>query len=346
VVYAVRHPQTGELSTSICSRTRLLERASGDVEYARAVASGTAPPARVSGTVTLGHDSLQPQRRPPPRPLAGVSVTLDRSGVSVSAVTGKDGTFEFDGLEPGKYTARVDMPDGYYSYGLPREVELRDARACVELDIALFFNGRVAGRIVNARERPVAGLTVELTVRAGIDQPYGPRRLRTTTRADGSYEFTRVPPGRYIIGINTQLDREGQVPGARAFLPGVRQPAAAREIVLSGGERVRADDFVLPADVRYVPLAGVVFDADGVPVGGVRVYLKGSAGEDYILTEPSLTDANGRFTIAALDGREYLVFAERSTPGERGGRLEVSDQVMVAPTETSPPLVLRLRRKY
>jgi hypothetical protein len=126
----------------------------------------------------------------------------------------------------------------------------------------------------------------------------------------------------------------------------VRQPAAAREIVLSGGERVRADDFVLPADVRYVPLAGVVFDADGVPVGGVRVYLKGSAGEDYILTEPSLTDANGRFTIAALDGREYLVFAERSTPGERGGRLEVSDQVMVAPTETSPPLVLRLRRKY
>jgi protocatechuate 3,4-dioxygenase beta subunit len=346
LVYASRHSQTGELSTSICSRTRPIATASDDIEYGRAVTTGNAPPARVSGRVTVGSDSLQSlSRRPPSRPLAGVTLLLDRAGSSRPAVTGDDGTFEFEGLEPGKYSVRIAIPDGYYSSGFPRDLELRDTRACAEVDAVLLFDGRVAGRVVDAQQRPVPGLTVELTVRTGIDQPVGPRRLRTTTGGDGSYEFTRVPPGRFIIGINTQLDRAGQVPEARVFLPGVRESASAREIVVGGGERVRAGDFVLPADVHHIPMAGIVLDSDGSPVEGARVYLKGSQ-EDYILTEPSITDATGRFIVAALTGRGYVVFAERTRAGNGGSRLDVSDQLSVVPTEASPPLVLRLKRKY
>ncbi|HXW08675.1 MAG TPA: carboxypeptidase regulatory-like domain-containing protein [Vicinamibacterales bacterium] len=344
LVYASRDTDR-ELSTGICSRTRLLERASADLDYARTAAAGAAPPARVSGTVLVRSDSLSPRQRPSSKPTGGVRVVLERDGLSWPAVSGPDGSFAFEGLEPGKYTVRVEPGAGYYSRVFPETLELRNRHACAEVEVAVFFDGRVSGRVLDAAGRPVPGLTVELTVRTGIDQRFGPRRLRALTGPGGWYEFTQVPPGRFVVGIDTQLDRQGRVAESRVFLPGVRLPGAAVEIVVAGGAHLRAGDFRLPPEIRFVQLTGLVIDAGGVPVEAARVYLKGASGEDYILVEPSLSDSGGRFTIAALEGREYLLFAERARPGARGG-LDVSDQMPVVAAASSPPVVLRLERKY
>jgi hypothetical protein len=348
VVYATRSRDVGALSTNICTRTRPVDTGGDDIAYGRSVMADTTPPGRVTGRATVTVDSLQPQtRRPEPKPIAGVGVTLERNGRSYSGTTGEDGTFMLEGLEAGKYTVRVTAPTQYHAPGFPRELDLRDTRACADIAVALLYDGRVGGRVLNFERQPVAGLTLELTVRGALDQPYGPRRLRTTTAADGSYEFARVPPGKYVVGVNTQLDRTGGVPEGRAFLPGVRAPASARDILVGAGERVRAADFILPDDVRYAAITGVVLEPDGATVEGARVYVKGVGGEDYILTEPAVTDGRGRFTIAALAGRDCVVFAERvRSAGSGPGRLDVSDQLTTTPADASKPVILRLKRQY
>ena len=53
IVYAQRTGSSGALSVSLCSRTREVSRAAGDLDYARAVASGVPMKARISGDVDV-----------------------------------------------------------------------------------------------------------------------------------------------------------------------------------------------------------------------------------------------------------------------------------------------------
>ncbi len=122
--------------------------------------------------------------------------------------------------------------------------------------------------------------------------------------------------------------------------------AAATRVGLAAGEHLGLADFRLPADQSYVPVSGVVFDADGMPAEGARVYLKGVGEDDRIVSEPVAVDFVGRFVIAALAGTDYLLFAERSRPEGRSSRMDSTDQLRLTAVEGLKPVRLRLERRY
>jgi 5-hydroxyisourate hydrolase-like protein (transthyretin family) len=346
VVYAQRSEPGAPLTVSICSRTREVAEATADLEYARAVASGVPVQARISGDVLLGTRSLSRGPVREPRPLPDVSVRLERDGQSTRVVTGADGRFSAEGLAAGRYTATIDLPDGLYAEGWPKTIDLRDARSCAEVHATTFVDGRVTGRAVDSSGRPVAGLTVEVTAPAGLDEPLGPERLRDLTDSDGRFEIVHIPAGRFVVGINTQRNRDGALLEPRLFHPGVPALTGATRINLKAGERVALRDFVLPRDVVFVPISGIVLDADGAPAAGARVYLKGQAEADYILSEPAITDARGRFTLAAIEGRGYRLFAERPRGDASNARIDSSEQIPFTAAPTAAPFKLTLRRRY
>jgi hypothetical protein len=109
----------------------------------------------------------------------------------------------------------------------------------------------------------------------------------------------------------------------------------------AGGD-TELPDLVIPPDVRFVEIAGVVFDARRVPVEGARVYLRGPDEHDYILTAPVVTDFNGHFTIAAVAGQEYLLFAERPSRNARG-HVDSTELVRVAAPPDHSRMTLTLR---
>jgi hypothetical protein len=96
----------------------------------------------------------------------------------------------------------------------------------------------------------------------------------------------------------------------------------------------------------FVPIAGIVVDADGALIAGARVYLKGQAEADYILSEPATTDARGRFTLAALEGRGYRLFAERPRGDGSNARIDSSEQIPFTAAPAAPPFKLTLRGRY
>ena len=347
LVYARRDEGTGDLIVTLCSPTQELSRASHDLTYLRRIAAGEVVPARISGEVLLGSRRLAPVQTPlrDPRPLAGIGITLDRSGQTTRVVTGDDGRFAAEGLSRGRYDVTPELSEGLYAEGWPRTIDLPGVGSCEVLHVMVFADGRVSGRIVDASGRPVAGLTVELTVPAGLDEPPGPVRLRDLTDGDGRYEIVQVPEGRFVVGINTRQAPDG-VAEPRLFHPGVPSVARSTRVMLRAGERVTLPDFVLPRDVTYVTVTGVVVDAGGTPAAYAKVYLKGLEDSGFILSEPAVTDASGRFMLAAISGRTYRLFAERARTDTGVTRVDSSDQLPLTAAGGAPPLKLTLRRRY
>jgi len=337
----------GALRTGICSRTRALDRAHADLEYARSTAAGGAPLGRITGRVLIRTRNLA-TRRHLAHAMYGVSVTIEGAEVTVKAKTDRAGHFSVVGLQPGPYTLKVDLP-GAYRVAIDRTpVELGDIRACAAVGVSVYPDGRVAGRITDSSGKPIRGLTVDLTVpRSGPDAVASrgsPDRLQTVTADDGTYELTGVPPGRFVVGINTREDA-GASRYARVFYPGVLRSADAALVEVPAAGRVELEDFRVPATVRFVEIAGVVFDTDRVPVEGARVYLRGPEERDFILTAPVVTDLSGRFTIAGVMGQEYLVFAERPRPGDSRW-LDSTGLLPVAATPPPTRLTLTLRSQH
>ena len=330
VVYADRQ-EGGALTTSRCSGTREVEDAAADLAYARAVKQGHAPSGFIGGTVsvsarTLTGKSVGTVALPP-----AIAVTVSHDDATDTTVTER-GEFRVASRGAGTYRVSVSVPEQFYSEAPEATVTLRDTRSCANVGVALHDNGHVTGRVVDSAGRPVAGLTMDLGTTGS-----GPGR-RTVTDRDGRYTLTRIPSGRFLLSV----------PGdsLRVFFPGVTTMAAARRVAVGSGERVNLDDFRIPAHEHYTPVSGTVFDADGAPAEGARVYLKGAGEHEQIISEPVAVDFMGRFVIAARAGMDYWLFAERPRLAGRSSRADSTDQVRLTVTTGMKPLRLTLARRY
>ena len=93
------------------------------------------------------------------------------------------------------------------------------------MNLYVAHDGRVSGRLLDARGAPVAGMTISLLGAHDLDSPYQLYwYIRTLTNGDGSYELTKVPPGRYVAAINVERDMvTRQLLQPRILHPGVER---------------------------------------------------------------------------------------------------------------------------
>jgi hypothetical protein len=122
LVYAYK-TKDGRFTTTICSPTKLLQKATADLAYFKE-AEKPSTGGRIYGVAhfeTKGSDL---------KPAKGVSIALAGESQTRTAVTKEDGTFEFTNLPVGEYSvhmAGASTP--------PWKVTLRDTRACVNVNL-------------------------------------------------------------------------------------------------------------------------------------------------------------------------------------------------------------------
>jgi Carboxypeptidase regulatory-like domain len=348
LVYAHRSEGTSTLTTSVCAGTREVSDAASDLSYARSIqgtgtsdGNGGAAIGRVAGQVLLVPRTLAGAVVGLARPLADVSVVVSKDGLGEIATTSTNeaGDYSFESRGPGRYTIRVIAGDRYYSDEPAGIAELRDVRACAVVDRRLHNNGRITGRVKDAGGRPIAGLTIDLTTSIGA-----PTR-RTTTDRNGNYDFLRVPPGRFIVGVNIGPRRK-RSPRPLQLVYSSAESTAAKRVSVGAGDVVGLSDWILPAHLRFVPISGVVLDADGVPADRARVYMKGVEEDDEIVAEPAITDSSGRFVIAAVADAPYRLFAEGDRSEGEIHRIDSTDPVTLTATDRMSAVRLSLRRRY
>jgi hypothetical protein len=155
--------------------------------------------------------------------VAGVTVTLTGSDdqnnpVSQTTQTGADGSYSFTGLRPGTYDLAETPPAGDFNGATTAGsqggtagvntitgITLLPQMAGVNNDFGVLLPSSVAGFVYldanadgvkDGGEAGVAGIALTLT---GVDDLGQQVSLMTTSGADGSYAFTNLRPGNYLI---------------------------------------------------------------------------------------------------------------------------------------------------
>ena len=337
VIYATRSAGGG--LSIVCPRTREVEDAGSDLSYARDIRGGKPAPGFIGGRVLVSPLNLSGKPVAPPTPAAGITVTVARDTVSETAVTDAGGEFRVPIQARGSYRVTVDVPQRFYSSTRETVVAINDPRGCASVSAMLHDDGRVAGRVLDTKGTPVAGLTIEVGVASA-------RGVRAVTDRNGSYEVSRLPAGRYTVSIPPAPASGNGTRAVRVFHPGVDAAARATKITLTGGQRAVLPDLKLPSHQEYAAISGVVLDATGSPAEGARIYLKGAGEGERIVSEPVVADFMGRFVIAARVGVDYILFGERPRPGERSGRVDSTDPLALTAAPNMKSLRLSLHRRY
>lgn len=122
VIYAHKGPH-GTLSTNICTPTKLLSKASADLEYFKGIDAPSSG-GRVYGTAryeTKGAELVAAK---------GAAIVLKGQTRSWKALTDDKGAFEFTDVPAGEYT--ISMKGAPLT---PWKVEVRDVRACAAVNL-------------------------------------------------------------------------------------------------------------------------------------------------------------------------------------------------------------------
>ncbi len=120
VIYANKGAEA-KLSTNICTPTKLLSKASADLEYFKGI-ENPSPGGRVYGTArfeTKGSDFVAAK---------AAAIVLKGAGRSWTAETDEKGAFEFRDLPVGEYTIAMGG-------ARPWQVQLPDVRACAAVNL-------------------------------------------------------------------------------------------------------------------------------------------------------------------------------------------------------------------
>lgn len=281
--------------------------------------------------------------------IVGVTVTLTGTddlgnAVNLNTLTGAGGAYSFTNLRPGTYTITETQPanylDGKDSLGSLGGITTNDQFSAIALaagangvnyDFGEILASSLAGFVyVDANndgsrsgDTGIGGVTVTLT--GTSDQ--GPVNLTTTTAADGSYSFTKLRPGTYVI-TETQpvayLDGKDTIgtPG------GTTTNDQFSAIVLNVGVNGTENNF---GEVLASSLAGnVYYDAnnDGIFQGtesgivGATVTLTGTDDLGNAVNLNTLTVAGGAYSFTNLRPGTYVI-----TETQPAGYLDGKDTI-------------------
>ena len=206
------------------------------------------------------------------------------------AVTDRNGDYSIGGLPR---RARVELCPERLSDVQPADVsqlEIGDGEVTMARAMRLTWIGAIDGR-VTMDGKPVAGAQVECLTPGS--------RTSTATAPDGSYDFPRLPVGRYVIALD--------------LTPPLGERATARAyegVDLHRGERKNGLDFAL---VPGAVVKGRLTYADGRAASDLEVAVRGPAHPDNMGGAPDLdwtqtakTDRDGRYAVRVPPGKQRI----------------------------------------
>ncbi len=221
------------------------------------------------------------------------------------ATAGADGRFVLRHLPAGRFRLSARAPGRAPAARLPFEV----AAGVLQVDlgtIALAAGAALEGRVVDERDRPLAGAAV-LAVGGVGELP------RTVSGADGGFRLADLEPGRVTLWVVHQ----GYI---QATLHDLAVPAAE------------------PLTIRLRParaLTGQVTGPRGEPVAGAAIHrLTGVEGSGFTGSSSlAWGDAQGRFRAEGLEPGPLHLLAEAAGYRSRRLRVEIPEERDAGPLE-------------
>jgi RNA polymerase sigma factor (sigma-70 family) len=267
-------------------------------------------------------------------PLPGVVVTAARSearqrrtaarssnydpdlATAGRALSGADGSFTIEGLDPGGYKVEARDSDRKPA----RAVVTLAPRGSEQVRLSMTQGALVAGTVRDASGQPVAAFTVVVFEGDGLGRGEV-AGTRTFIDRDGAFQVEGLEARDYLV----QATAHGYAP-SRPVAAGAVEPPA----------RPGAVSIQLPAGGT---LSGTVRSKTGEALENARVTVEGGVGESATpvpFSASAVTDAQGQFSLRGLaPGRRSVVVGAYGHHAAVVGGLEVVDGARLGPVDVS-----------
>lgn len=241
-------------------------------------------------------------------------------GYAVDA--GPDGSFRFDGIEPGSYRLsgehagfiHTELGTKGSAWGQGTRLTLKPGDEMKGVKLALTPQAVISGRVVDEDGDPVQGALLQLQQRIwrnGKQEfvPSGGMQSDDT----GSFRISGLAPGKYFLFASLRNFGARQLappPGTpdvhlvRTYYPDADSVESAAALPLTAGQELSGIDVRMRrASVHHI--SGRLVLPAGVNARNVALNI-GRKG-DFIFFAPSMTAADGAFDFAGLEPGEYTI---------------------------------------
>jgi hypothetical protein len=165
------------------------------------------------------------------------------------------------------------------------------------------YNAVVEGRVVDDHHNTLSDLQVTLYDKESLAELHW-----GFTDKSGRYEINNVPPGDYILGVNTAGPPDESRPYAATFYPAAALSKDALTLHVGQGEQLKLADIVASTDSCEIDLR--VVDGSDNPVSGATLANE-VIGNDhfYTLYHPTVV-TEGRARLRAWGHGEMWIYAD------------------------------------
>jgi hypothetical protein len=159
-------------------------------------------------------------------------------GAQYTAITNKDGKFEFPPLPAGKYNLNPNTVPGLKATW-SGEIAV-EARQCTNYFVNVEVDGRISGFVRSADGTPQEFIAVEAVSADDSDNPGG----SAITNGRGHYEIRGLDAGRYLVGLGIADAVDGN---DALYAPGVKDRKRATTVDLGQADRHAGVDIRVPS---------------------------------------------------------------------------------------------------
>lgn len=303
-----------------CDRSTHIEDAAEDLLYLQGLPA-TAQKTRLAGSVK--HFEDDPFKNFTfVGMLAGTKVKITGAQKSYEVYTDKNGVYEIYGLPPGEYLVESEIPLGLklrfpIYFGETSSTKKQEVavvlkeKSCAGVNFIFSADTQISGKVFGADGRAMPDVRLSLMPK---DKVVSDVWNFDRTDAQGRYELDEIPPGEYIIVVNSDDKISSDEPFHTLYYPGVFEKEKATVLNITAGTRLEDYDIHIPAQEATRVIEGVLLYSDGRPVANEFVYFhadeapQGYDGENHIQT-----DEQGRFSLTVLQSLKGWVNGEMST---------------------------------
>lgn len=250
----------------------------------------------VSGTVVSSVSG-----EPIPDFRANVRMMMPGTGGYGRTVTGnafKDGVFQLEGLNAGRYVIEADADGFAPSYSTPFDVEF--GQITPDVTVAMVTGASIKGRIVGVESgEPIGNVVIrtmdngfrdnEFTKILGAQLPRSTTDRRVKTKADGEFELTALAAGSYQLELRHKDYTTNWI----------------KDITVGENQMVDLSDIKL---MQGATVSGIVYYLSGRPVPNARIHINGMV----LYPGNPRTDDEGKFILRNVAAGHWNLSAQRN----------------------------------